>query len=240
MKKRQRIGGKGTGKSSQGFWEKEYRGGQHLALSAEPSEDLAKFVRFLEREKRTEYLDKKNSVVDLGCGNGRNLIYLAEHYGVNGTGFDIAHSAIVQAKKASKDLPIQYETRSIAGELPFEDESQGMVLDMMVSHFLNNEQRVKLLEEVTRILKPGGWYFFKTFLLDEDRHAKRLLTDHPSGEEGSYIHPEIRVAEHVFTEEEVVELLSPHFTIHKIQKSHGHLRSSAKRRSISIYAERSY
>jgi SAM-dependent methyltransferase len=237
MKKRQRTGGK----SSQGFWDKEYRGGQHLALSAEVSEDLEKFMRFLEREKRMEYVNHKNSVVDLGCGNGRNLIYLANTYGIHGTGFDIAHSAIVQAKKASTDLPLEYAVRSIADDLPFEDESQAIVLDMMVSHFLNNEERSKLITEVARILKPGGWLFFKTFLLDEDRHAKRLLNEHPAGEEGSYIHPEIRVAEHVFTEEEIVGLLSPHFTIHKIQKSHGHLRKgAAKRRSISVYAERAY
>jgi SAM-dependent methyltransferase len=233
MKKKQR--------SSQGFWDKEYRSSQHLTLSDAPSEDLEKFMRFLEREKRTEYLNKKNSVVDLGCGNGRNLIYLSNTYGLSGTGYDIAHSAIVQAKKASAGLPLEYGVRSIAGDLPFEDESQGVVLDMMVSHFLNNEEREKLITEIARILKPGGWLFFKTFLLDEDRHAKRLLSEHPAGEAGSYIHPEIRVTEHVSTEEEIVALLSPFFIIHKIQKSHGHLRQGkAKRRSISIYAEKLY
>lgn len=238
MKKRQR--------SSQGFWDKEYRvgkgAGSHLALSTEPSEDLQKFVRFLERESGTEFLNRKQSVVDLGCGNGRNLIYLAKEFGVSGTGFDIAQSAIAQAKKSAlqEGHHLAFSVRSIAGELPFEDESQALVLDMMVSHFLNNEERTKLVTEIARIMKPGGWFFFKTFLLDEDRHAKRLLAEHPAGESGSYIHPEIRVAEHVSTEDEITELLSPHFKIHKVQKSHGHLRKSAKRRSIAVYAERIY
>lgn len=238
MKKKQR--------SSQGFWDKEYAGtrnkGGHLALSDEPSEDLEKFVRFLERESGTEFLNKKQSVVDLGCGNGRNIIYLSRTYGLSGTGFDIAASAIIQAKKASTDLPLSYEVRSIAGDLPFPDESQAIVLDMMVSHFLNAEERKHLITEVARVLKPGAWFFFKTFLLDEDKHAKRLLESHPSGEAGTYIHPEIRVAEHVTTEKEIEELLSPLFKIHKVHKSHGHLKKtrSAKRRSISVYAERLY
>jgi SAM-dependent methyltransferase len=271
MKKKQRIAqnlGKSTfkssSKSSQGFWEKEYAAAQgrgaHLALSDEPSEDLEKFVRFIERQSGHEQLNVHQSVVDLGCGNGRNLIYLSREFGMHGTGFDIAHSAIDQAKKAAgvstnprmelasmrketsrEALPLEFEVRSIAGDLPFEDESQTLVLDMMVSHFLNAEQRAHLLSEVVRILKPGGWFFFKTFLLDEDRHAKRLLNENPGNEEGTYIHPEIKVAEHVSTEDEIVEAFSPHFTIHKIQKSHGHLRKGkAKRRSIVVYAEKSY
>ncbi len=247
MKKKQRIKGR---KSAQGFWDKEYAGGKgktHLALSDEPSEDLEKFVRFLERDSGQEYLNFHQSVVDLGCGNGRNLIYLSKTFGVRGTGFDIASSGITQAKKASfneegENLPLEYEVRSIAGALPFPDESQAIVLDMMVSHFLNIEERKFLISEVARILKPGGWFFFKTFLLDEDRHAKRLLESHPSGEAGSYIHPEIQVAEHVSTQEELEELLAPYFKIHKIHKSHGHLKKtkSAKRRSIGVYAERLY
>jgi SAM-dependent methyltransferase len=249
MKKKQRIKGR---KSAQGFWDKEYAGGLkdkggYLALSDEPSEDLQKFVRFLERDSGREYLNPMQSVVDLGCGNGRNLVYLSREFGVKGTGYDIAHSAIVQAKKASEGhpggaLPLTYEVRSIAGPLPFPNESQAVVLDMMVSHFLGSEERKVMIGEVARVLKPGGWFFLKTFLLDEDKHAKRLLEEHPSGEAGSYIHPEIRVAEHVSTQEELVALLAPFFKIHKIHKSHGHLKKtrSAKRRSISVYAERLY
>lgn len=240
MKKKQR--------SSQNFWDKEYansaKPGGHLALSDEPSEDLLKFVRFLERETGKEYLTKNQSVADLGCGNGRNLIYLSREYGMRGTGFDIAQSAIKQATSASVDghLPLKFEVLSISGDLPFEDESQAIVLDMMVSHFLNEDERKKLVQGIARITKPGGWLFYKTFLLDEDRHAKRLLEEHPSGEAGSYIHPEIRVAEHVSTENEIKELLGQYFKIHKILKSHGHLRKtrSAKRRSVSVYCERLY
>ncbi len=237
MKKKQR--------SSQGFWDKEYKGGKgkvsHLALSTNPSEDLEKFVRFLLRKSGNEFLNPLQSVVDLGCGNGRNLIYLSKEFGVSGTGYDISHAAITQAKKASLEI-LKYEVKSITQPLPFKDESQAIVLDMMVSHFLSNEERNILLKEIVRVLKPGGWLFFKTFLLDEDKHAKRLLKEHSSDEAGTYIHPSIGVAEHVFTEEEIVHLLSPYFKIHKIHKSHGHLRKSknAKRRSISVYAEKLY
>ncbi|MBI2045871.1 MAG: methyltransferase domain-containing protein [Parcubacteria group bacterium] len=237
------------------FWEKEYKSGEHLALSTSASEDLQKFTRWLSREndnKTLRYIERflpvnkysttKASVADLGTGNGRNLIYLAETFGMKGTGFDISREAIEQAKIASKNknLPLEFFVRSIAEPIPLPDNSQDIVLDMMTSHFLNNSERAILLSEIARILKPGGFLFFKTFLLDEDIHAARLLREHPAGEPGSYIHPEIGKAEHVFTENEIVALFSHYFTIRKITKSHRHKIKghAAKRRSISVYAEK--
>jgi len=227
-------------KTSHDFWNKEYKGANHLALSENPSEDLEKFARWLLREYGKEYLNVKASALDLGCGNGRNLIYLAKNFGVRGIGFDISDEAISQAKKLSGSLPIEYQTRSIAEPLPVPDSSQTFALDMMTSHFLKADERKNLISEISRVLKPGGLFFWKTFLLDEDEHAERLLRESPAEETGSYIHPKIGVAEHVFSEDEATLALSENFIIHKITKSHRHLMRghAAKRRSMSIYAQK--
>ncbi|PIT89316.1 MAG: hypothetical protein COU27_00960 [Candidatus Levybacteria bacterium CG10_big_fil_rev_8_21_14_0_10_36_7] len=223
-------------KSSQSFWEKEYKNSGHLALSTNPSEDLEKFTNWLEKEHGRKYLNPIASVLDIGCGNGRNLIYLTKTFGMRGVGYDISGEAISQAISSSRDLPLKYETRSIAGDIILPDNSQTIVLDMMASHFLNEEERKHLISEITRVLKPGGWLFFKTFLLDGDKHAERMLRENPANEEGSYIHPLMRVAEHVFTEEEIEEVLTENFTIYKIVKSRQH--RQGKRRSISVYAQK--
>lgn len=225
--------------NARSFWNAEYKKAGHLALSDTPSEDLIKFTRFLEREHGRAYLNPVASVLDLGCGNGRNLIYLAKTYGMRGVGYDISGEAIAYAKRASENLRLSYEVHSIALPIPLPDNSQTLVLDMMTSHFLDTSGRASLTNEITRVLKPGGWLFFKTFLLDEDIHAARLLRDHPAEEPGSYIHPKIGVAEHVFTEEEIVAALESRFLIHKITKSHRHKeQSGGKRRSISVYAQK--
>lgn len=222
----------------QGFWDKEYKKGAHLALSVAPSEDLQKFLRWYEREYDKPLLSSRSSVLDLGCGNGRNLIYLAKEFGVKGNGIDTSHEAIAQAKKLSAELPLTYEVRSIAGVLPAPDLSQTLVLDMMVSHFLNKEERANLYKEIARVLKPDGWLFLKTFLLDEDRHAARLLREYPADEAGSYIHPEFGGVEHVFTEDEIRADLAPYFGVEKTTKSHRHRGHAAKRRSMSVYARK--
>jgi SAM-dependent methyltransferase len=223
------------------FWDSEYTNPEHLKLSVNQSEDLEKFTRWLIREKHENLLSPETSVLDVGCGNGRNLIFLNREFDSPGVGYDISKAAIAQAVAASKGRPITYLARSIAGPLnKLENDSQGLVLDMMTSHFLTAPERHGLRDEIHRVLAPGGFFFMKTFLKDEDLHTKRLLTEFPGKEEGTYIHPVMGVAEYVYSEEELVEFLKEKFVIHKIYRSHKHaFRGQArKRRTITIYAEK--
>jgi len=225
----------------QTFWDSEYAtGGRHLALSSEESEDLAKFTRWLGRRKEEVGLGQRTDAIDLGSGNGRNLIYLSREFGIRGVGFDSSTAAIAEAKRAAGDLPLSFEARSIAGDLPIEDASMDLALDMMTSHFLRAAEREHLRDEIYRILRPGGWLFMKTFLLDEDLHSQRLLKDHPADEPGTYIHPVIGVPEHVYSEEELTDFLGEKFLVHKIYRSHKHRShgKARKRRTISVYAQK--
>lgn len=227
-------------RSGQAFWDAEYKDGGHLALSMTQSEDLEKFTRWLAREYGNSALNVTSSVLDLGCGNGRNLIWLAEEFAVRGIGYDISTEAVKQAKRhaMSAHLPLTFEARSIAGLLLVPDDSQSLVLDMMASHFLKEEERHALIREIHRVLRPGGFLFYKTFLLDEDKHAKRLISENPAGEDNTYIHPKIGVAEHVSTEDEIDALYGTFFTVHKISRSHRHKGKYAKRRSITVYLQK--
>lgn len=219
------------------FWNKEYRTAKHLALSDEPSEDLEKFCRFLERNWGRRFLNVTALALDLGCGNGRNLIFLARTYGMRGVGYDISDEAVRQAERASEGLPIAYRTRSIEGALDLPDGSATLALDMMTSHFLRQTARTVLRDEILRVLKPGGWLFFKSFCAEGDLHARRLLREHPADEPDSYLHPEIAVLEHVWTEKTLRGFFEPHFEVHKIERSHKHIKAGRawKRRTISAY-----
>jgi SAM-dependent methyltransferase len=160
-------------------------------------------------------------------------------------GYDTSQEAIAQARaaaKAGRDPGLcQFEVRSIADPIPLPDESVTIALDMMSSHVLSAAERLALRGEILRVLKPGGWLFFKSFLLEEDAHAKRLLKEHPGPEESTYLHPEIGVTEYVWTEEALREFFEPYFTIHDIEKSHKHRRadgSAWKRRTITAYLQK--
>lgn len=225
------------------FWDREYRSAEHLALSTEPSEDLEKFCRFVERHEGKRQLNPHALAVDMGCGNGRNLIYLARAYGMRGMGYDISEEAIRQAQSASEGLSITYEARSIEGDFAdIRDGSASVVLDMMTSHFLRADAREHLRDEIMRMLRPGGWLFFKSFLGEGDLNAQRMLKDYPADESQAYIHPIFGAYEYVWRDTDAIrDFFEPHFTIHKIDKSHRHLTRHGepnKRRTVSVCARK--
>lgn len=225
------------------FWDQEYTNPEHLKLSVNASEDLAKFTRWLVRRKREDILTPPAHAIDVGCGNGRNLIYLAHQFGLSGFGLDISSAAIAQAKRASQELGISYLVQSAADPIPQEDESSRLALDMMTSHFLDEAGRTQLRDELFRVLEPGGFLFMKTFLKDKDNHTARLLAEHPGPEPGSYIHPIMGVPEYVYSEDELVGFLSEKFIVRQLYRSHRHTSKGGKggkRRTISIYAEKDY
>lgn len=177
---------------------------------------------------------------------------------MRGVGYDTSETAITQASFAANDLIyqgirknnqrdvsrdlLQFEVRSIAKPIPLPDTSVTLALDMMSSHILKKDEREVLRDEIVRVLRPNGWLFFKSFLLEGDQHAERLLKEHPADEEGMYIHPEIGNAEYVWTENALQEFFDPYFAIHKIDKSHKHMHKDGtawKRRTVSVYLEKS-
>lgn len=229
-------------KDSKKFWNKEYKKPGIFNLSTEPAEDMKKFGRWIEREFGKGYLDNRTFVLDLGCGNGRNIIYLAKEFGCRGVGYDISDEAINQAKEASKGLMLRFYTRSIAGKFEMGNGSVDLVVDMMASHYLKEEERKIYLNEISRIIKPGGILLLKSFLKEEDRHAERMLRENSAGEDGAYIHPEHGTYEHVWAEEKLKKFFAPYFDLEKIERSGKHLMNghAFKRRHFVAYFRRKF
>ncbi len=223
------------------FWNRQYKRPTHLALSDDPAEDLEKFCRYLERHHGRSLLNVTTQAVDIGCGNGRNLIYLAKTFGMRGIGYDTSKDAIQLAQVASAGLPLRFTMQDMRSPIPLPDNSATLVLDMMASHVLDKAGREQLLFEILRVLRPNGWLFFKSFLLTDDANAARMLRENPAPEEGMYIHPEIGHAEYVWTEAAIRRHFGDFFTIHKLEKSHKHRHvdgSAWKRRTVSVYLEK--
>lgn len=224
-------------KSNKYFWNSEYSKTKNFSLSIEPAHDLIKFTRWLMRGYGKEFLNPTINVLDLGCGNGRNLIHLAKEFGCRGVGYDISEVAIKQAKENAPNLPLKFFARSIAGALDSRDATFDIVLDMMTSHYLDTDARLALSAEIARVLKPNGWFMYKTFLLEGDINANRMIRENPTIEKNSYLHPTIGLVEHVSTEEEILSTYEPYFNIEKIEKTGKHIihGKAGKRRSVIVY-----
>lgn len=230
------------------FWDAEYKedNGKNFSLSTEPSEDLQKFVRWLEREyKGQEPINRYTKFVDVGCGNGRNSFYLAENFGAQGIGYDISPEAIrvanakLKKPEGSPRGKLQFIVQNVNKPIPVENNSQDLVIDAIVTHVLKKEEREFFKSEVLRVLIPGSYYFLKSLLLDEDIHSKRMIKEDAgrAGEENSYIHPTMGIFEHVPSEAELEKFYEEDFYIDKIERSFAHKINGRanKRRYIVMY-----
>lgn len=118
-----------------------------------PSEELVRFVG-----RRGGAIGRR--VLEVGCGNGANLWFLAEH-AIEVDGLDFCEGALREAGELlrwrGKDNVRL--TRGDAEALPYADESFDGVADLMVSQHVPWDAHVPLIKEYRRVLRPGGWLF---------------------------------------------------------------------------------
>ncbi|MEK6303248.1 MAG: class I SAM-dependent methyltransferase [Acidobacteriota bacterium] len=93
-------------------------------------------------------------VLEVGCGLGTDAVNFGRH-GARYTGVDLTEASIELVRKrfALENLPATLKTAD-AENLPFADESFGLVYSHGVLHHTPDTQRA--IDEVHRVLKPGG------------------------------------------------------------------------------------
>jgi tellurite methyltransferase len=107
--------------------------------------------------------DRRRRVLDAGCGEGRNLIYLMKQ-GFTCFGIDQNPSAIAQVRgRAEALMPPASAQNFVVGDLerlPWADASMDAVIASAVLHFVSDEgQFARIVEELWRVLAPGGLLF---------------------------------------------------------------------------------
>ena len=215
-----------------------------FSLSEEASADLMKFTRWAKKEYGSDVFRPDTVVLDAGCGNGRNLLWMNNEFRVKGYGYDISDEGIAQAQKNAQKqqwgAKLTFSVHSIGSLIPLPDESVDVVLDMMSSHFLKQKERERFLAEVARVLKPQGLLFFKSFYAERDSHTKELLAKHAADEDNAYIHPKLGVYEYVWDDESLEKYFEKDFIMMHKEASHQHhiKGKPAKRRSVVCYFEK--
>lgn len=100
--------------------------------------------------------DPKNlRVLDVGCGVGKTDRFLAPSLGTL-CGVDISSASIERARRENPQ--VQYEMYD-GHTLPFADETFDAAFLICVLHHVLPAERLKLLKETRRALKPGGVLF---------------------------------------------------------------------------------
>lgn len=122
-------------------------------------------------EVLTQYTKPGDQVLDLGCGNGRLYQILAKKQ-VLYTGLDQSSELIALAKEK---VP---EAEFVVGEmteLPFAAESFAVIFAIAsFNHIPGAELQLKSLQEMKRVLKPGGLIIMTNWNLLSDSAQKNI------------------------------------------------------------------
>lgn len=107
--------------------------------------------------------DDCHTVLDAGCGNGRNIAYFLQN-GFKVYGIDQSEHAVELSKHLSADLcpdhsPDNFKLAAVEN-LPFDDDQFDLVICSAVLHFANDAEHFdSMLRSLWRVLKPGGYFF---------------------------------------------------------------------------------
>ena len=102
-------------------------------------------------------LPKEGKLLELGCGDGVNSLWLAER-GFEVTGVDIAPSAIQWAdeKLEATTLNVDFQLGNVLDLKNFADETFDFVLDGHCFHCIIGQDREAFLQNAHRVLKKNG------------------------------------------------------------------------------------
>jgi len=132
-------------------WDNIYK--EHGKFVVNPQEGMADIAEIFKKS------DVKK-VLDLGCGSGRHLVYLAE-LGFQVYGIDVAETGMRIANDwlTGKDLHADLRSGSIYETLPYKDNFFDAVISIRVIHHGKIEDIRKAIKEIERVLKPRGLVF---------------------------------------------------------------------------------
>jgi len=134
-------------------WEKIYRTrnwGQY------PIEEL---VRFIARNFYQAKLRKKVKILEIGCGTGANVWYLAKE-GFDTYGIDASETAVkLSQKKLRKEHLNANLVPGLVDKLPWPNEFFDCVIDVECLTCNSEEDSQKIINDIYRVLKTDGKHF---------------------------------------------------------------------------------
>ena len=119
--------------------------------------------------------------IDIGCGTGTNVVTLAKA-GWRVTGVDFAPHAIKLARQrvaragVQADLSVKDATKLQGIDGPFD-----LAFDLGCFHTIPQASRDKYLEQLDRILAPGGFWLMYGFLRSDGAQARPGLEESEIG-----------------------------------------------------------
>jgi ubiquinone/menaquinone biosynthesis C-methylase UbiE len=217
------------------------------AYNTAPVEAVVRTVAYHLRDHGQDQTGSPLHFLEVGCGAGPNLIWLAER-GIDVSGVDISPTALELARRnleqAGRGNRVQQLLEASVSRLPFGDGMFDGVIEACVFQHLSRGDRLNAFAEVGRVLKKGG--IFVGYLLDAGHsiyRAKRRdeVSDDPGtlvlSDNTSKMYLTNIGLSHFFRADEFSDLLKGFSIVDPCLTTYYLPRSEAKRRGYDEYLQ---
>lgn len=192
------------------LWEREYSTLKVIPSSARtsPSKALRLFSQLID-------FTTIHRVLDVGCGIGRNSVYLAQK-GCDVFAIDFCDTALTHlinmAKKAGVIHDIHPTNCLLQDYFPFRDRSFELVLDSYVfCHFTEEPLKKHYRNELHRVTKPGGIIYISLFSTT-DGYYRPMIT-RPEDPRVIVVDPHNGIKKQLYTEQDIKAFFCESFTL---------------------------
>ena len=180
------------------FWENEYRSGGCLWGEA-PSELALAAVDYLQRHNLN---DGVLSMLDIGCGYGRDAFYYADNLDGRIMAIDVSEEAIKLASDMAREKQAENVKFQRADFAELAEGRYDLVSASNLYQLLKEDERKSFREAALRTLKPAGLFFLSTLSVNDPEHHGKGAPIPGEANSFSFKH---KVYLHFCTEEELIE-----------------------------------
>lgn len=125
-------------------------------------------------------VDPAPKVLEIGCGSGANLTFLAERgFAASGVDGSAVALEIAERRLSMKNLSATLHQGDVAA-LPFPDAAFDCAVDVECLYANSFRDSLRIVAEVRRVLKPGGRFFSKHFMVGTTVESAGRLEGEPN------------------------------------------------------------
>lgn len=128
-----------------------------------------------------QYMEKGNSLVELGCGNGRDSLFFAEN-GMYVTGIDVSEVAIRELQQKNTNHCIFVCDDFVNAQAIYQIQYD-YCYSRFTLHAINEEQETQILGKAYQMLKPNGYLFIEARSVHDGKYGEGQEV-----EKNAYIH----------------------------------------------------
>lgn len=136
------------------FWEEFYRRDDRAAFTTQPNATLCEFEHLLSKDA---------AILEAGCGEGQNVLYLAQQGYENVDAFDLSENGIAKVKRRCAALNISLNAYVADLTKYTFDKQYDCIMSFGTLHFVQKEQWKQFIAQAKANTKPGGIHIMQIF-----------------------------------------------------------------------------